>query len=85
MARRNDLVGWVRPTIQANLPALADEVARLSKENSELREQASRQHSQAEPTYKGLTFSEVKRLLQADGVWNWIETNHQLLSNGIVL
>ncbi len=31
---REELVGWVRPHREANLPALIDEIARLSKENS---------------------------------------------------
>jgi hypothetical protein len=36
-ARRDDLIGWVRPSQEVNMPALADEIARLSKENAELR------------------------------------------------
>jgi Domain of unknown function (DUF4062) len=38
-ARREDLIGWVRPSGQANMSALADELARLSRENAELRRQ----------------------------------------------
>ncbi|HVA48724.1 MAG TPA: DUF4062 domain-containing protein [Pirellulales bacterium] len=38
-SRREDLVGWVRPTERANISALADEIARLSKENSDLRQE----------------------------------------------
>jgi hypothetical protein len=32
-ARREELFGWVRPSAQPNMPALADEIARLSREN----------------------------------------------------
>jgi Domain of unknown function (DUF4062) len=35
--KREDLVGWVRPDTQSNLPAIADEIVRLSKENADLR------------------------------------------------
>jgi hypothetical protein len=38
-ARRDDLTGWVRPSDAVNMPALADEITRLSKENAELRAQ----------------------------------------------
>jgi hypothetical protein len=37
LARRENLIGWVRPNTQSNVPALADEIARLSKENDHLR------------------------------------------------
>ena len=65
-ARREDLTGWIRPPEEANMPALADEIARLSKENSQLRSQLSTLHF--EPNYNGLTFSEVKAVLSARGV-----------------
>jgi len=32
ISRRDDLVGWVRASTQADMPALADRIARLSKE-----------------------------------------------------
>jgi polyhydroxyalkanoate synthesis regulator phasin len=37
LARRENLVGWVRPNTQSNVPALADEIARLSKQNDQYR------------------------------------------------
>lgn len=37
LARRDDLVGWVRPSTQVDVPVLAGEMARLSIENSQLR------------------------------------------------
>jgi hypothetical protein len=30
LARRENLIGWVRPSTQSNLPAIADEITRLS-------------------------------------------------------
>jgi len=41
-ARRDDLKGWVRPSGEVNMPALTDEIARLSRENSDLRRQLLR-------------------------------------------
>jgi hypothetical protein len=40
-ARREELIGWVRGNEPANAAALAEEVARLAKENTELRQQWS--------------------------------------------
>ena len=59
-ARREDLIGWVRPSGQANMPALADEIARLSRENSELR---SRTSPNPGLTIEGLSFAEMMRVL----------------------
>src|SRR5882724_3648198 len=41
-SRRDDLKGWVRPSGEVNMPALTDEIARLSRENSDLRRQLLR-------------------------------------------
>ena len=60
-ARREELVGWVRPSTQADMPALADEIARLSKENAELR--AKSQDVMTEERYLGLSFAELESLL----------------------
>ncbi len=48
-ARRGDLVGWVRADQGANMPALADEVTRLSRENAELRKQLAELEIGREP------------------------------------
>ncbi|MGE5296150.1 MAG: DUF4062 domain-containing protein, partial [Solirubrobacterales bacterium] len=60
-ARRNDLTGWVRPSHEANMPALADEITRLSKENALLRSEQSRENARG--VIQGLTFRELKTLL----------------------
>jgi len=59
-ARRDDLVGWIRATAQPNMPVLTDEMARLSKENSALRNQIQPQQGLIE----GRTFEEVKAVVQ---------------------
>jgi len=67
LSRRNDLKGWVRESEQANLPALADEVARLSKENAELREQLI-SSSKESLTFSGLSFEKYCKLLNNKGL-----------------
>lgn len=57
-AQRADLTGWVRGD-EATNPEVMNELARLSRENSELRAKVG---SQAE-TFTGLTFDELSRLM----------------------
>jgi hypothetical protein len=68
-AQRADLIGWVRGD-EATNPEVMNELARLSRENGELRAQAG---SQAE-TFAGLTFEELRQLLaetRIDAVDAW--------------
>lgn len=59
-----ELVGWVRGDRVSNSALLADETARLSKENGELREKILFQSiSQEKLLYNGLAFEDLKRLL----------------------
>ncbi|MFW1433741.1 DUF4062 domain-containing protein [Vibrio parahaemolyticus] len=67
LARRDDLKGWVRESEQANLPALADEVARLSKENAELRERLT-SSSNDDFKFSGLSFEKYFKLLSSKGL-----------------
>jgi hypothetical protein len=63
--RREELVGWVRGDEAANAAALADEMARLTKENAQLREQLA--HSSApEAMFNGLTFDQTCQLLSSE-------------------
>ena len=62
LSRRSDLGGWIPASEAVNSGALAEEMARLAKENSELREQVTRL-SAVSATYSGLTFQEMYRLL----------------------
>jgi nucleoside 2-deoxyribosyltransferase len=74
LARREDLIGWVRPHLEANLPALSNEIARLSKENAELRNQLG-----AELFINGLSFPQMKTVLQRKGVWDFLKNNREQL------
>ena len=73
LARREDLVGWVRPSPQSDLPALADEIARLSKENAHLRSQPT--GTVQEDRINGLTFLELKRVLDEKGAADYLFQN----------
>jgi|SRR5882724_3720 len=73
LSRREDLIGWVRPSQEANMPALANEIARLSKENAELRGQIARGGS--EYSINGLRFDELRAILTSKGVLSIFEEN----------
>lgn len=77
-ARREDLVGWVRASTQSDLPALADEIARLSKENANLRIQMSLS-ANPEDRINGLTFVELKAILDKVGASDFLMLNSRLL------
>lgn len=70
LARRAELRGWVRPAEQSNLPALADEIARLSKENADLRDRIGSRAS--EDTINGLTFEELEGILRSNGALDFL-------------
>lgn len=57
---REDLIGWVRGNELVNTGALAEEMARLAKENAELRTKTSNQPLML---FSGLTFDELFGLL----------------------
>ena len=80
-ARRDDLIGWVRPSQEANMPALADEIVRLSKENAELRSQIAK--SNPGEAINGLSFAELKALLESKNLLGFLEENrHRLGADG---
>jgi hypothetical protein len=64
-SRRDELIGWVRPNNEANMPALADEIARLSKENALLRAQVSQagMNDGKNDNINGLSFDELLAIL----------------------
>lgn len=76
-ARQDDLVGWIRSDREANMPALVDEIARLSKENSLLRNQLSNQG--IEHKISGLGFDELKGLLEKKGLLDFLVQNRTTL------
>ena len=61
-SRRNDLSGWVPGNQAISTGILAEEVARVTRENAELRQQITRSAGST-ATYNGLTFDEYHRLL----------------------
>lgn len=63
IARSPDLKGWVRASDEVNMAALADEIARLSKENANLRATAA--NSASEQTIRGLTYPQMLDLLKS--------------------
>jgi len=82
-SRREDLVGWIRASEQANMPALADEIARLSKENAILRSQV--QSNKAGVMIQGLTFEELKDMLESKGLLDFVIKERLQLIKGIYL
>jgi hypothetical protein len=62
-AYNKELVGWVRGDLSVNTGLLAEEIAALSRENSELRKSLSEVGSNASILYSGLTFSELELIL----------------------
>lgn len=80
LSRREDLVGWVRAHQEANLPALSNEMARLSKENAELRSQLG---SKSEVIINGLPYSQLKTLLKQKDLWDFIQANKEVFRSGL--
>jgi len=61
-SRREELIGWIPGNQSVNAGELAEELARLGKENSELREQVSNLSSQLannQAIFNGLTYEEL--------------------------
>jgi nucleoside 2-deoxyribosyltransferase len=79
LSRRDDLIGWVRHHNEADLPALSNEIARLSKDNADLRSQIS---TKPEVIINGLPYSQMKALLQKKGAWDFFKNNRMNLING---
>ena len=62
---RKELVGWIRGDNSVNTAQLAEEIARLTKENSELRDQVSKNDN---ALYSGLKYEELKGMLEANKI-----------------
>ena len=65
-SRREELIGWIPGNQAVNTGELAEELARLGKENSELREQVSNLSSQLannQAIFNGLTYDELYQIL----------------------
>lgn len=77
--RRDDLAGWVRAGQEANMPALADEITRLSRENALLRSKQSKEN--AKELIQGLTFQELKTLLAKKGLLDYLRDHRTELAS----
>jgi hypothetical protein len=63
-SRRDDLVGWVPGNEAINSGVIAEEIARLAKENAELQLQI-KNLSESTSRYNGLTFEEIYEFLNS--------------------
>lgn len=79
-ARREELVGWVRPHQEANMPALADEIARLSKENAKLRIDLAGQSPVL--NIHGLSFAELTKILETEDLLEFLVEKKQQFAVG---
>ena len=80
-SRREDLEGWVRSSTQVNMPAVTDEITRLSRENSLLRSQV--ESGRQDTLLNGLTFAELRDIVIDKGLLEWMEENRdQLFDRG---
>jgi len=78
-ARRDELVGWVRGD-QGTNPAVTDELARLSKENAELRSRLAAVRPQG--LTLGLDFDELLSLVTERGLLDYLRRNRESLGCG---
>jgi hypothetical protein len=62
-SHRNNLIGWIPGSEAVNGGALAEELARLTKENAGLREELSRSSTSSSGPYNGLTYDQMYLLL----------------------
>ncbi|MFS4471603.1 DUF4062 domain-containing protein [Chryseobacterium sp. T20] len=62
---RKELIGWIRGDNAVNTSLLADEIARLTKENNELRNALP---NKQETLYNGLNYTELKKLLTGEPI-----------------
>lgn len=76
-ARRDDLMGWVRPAAkEVDMEGLLNEISRLSMENAQLRDRPVT--NAAEPLISGFTFQETQELLSRMGLLDFLRLNRDL-------
>jgi hypothetical protein len=61
---RKELVGWIRGDNNINTALLAEEIAKLTSENSDLREKLNSSTLQDNTLYSGLKYEQLKTLLE---------------------
>lgn len=65
-SNRKDMIGWIRGDNNINTAILAEEIARLTKENFELRNQIANTTQNSGPLYVSLSYSELEKLLKSN-------------------
>jgi hypothetical protein len=69
LARRDELVGWVRGGAQVDFASLTEQISRLVKENTDLRAVvANTKRADGEAAYAGLSFEQMYKLLNGKRV-----------------
>jgi Domain of unknown function (DUF4062) len=63
-SRSDELVGWVKGSENVDISNMTDEIDRLSKENSDLREKLQSLESNNSELYSGLTYQGMKDILE---------------------
>ncbi|UUF15892.1 MULTISPECIES: DUF4062 domain-containing protein [Flavobacterium] len=63
-----ELTGWIRGDNSVNTAALAEEIARLTKENANLREKLNSSSASPKALYSNLTYEELAELLSSKKV-----------------
>ncbi|WP_430898652.1 MULTISPECIES: DUF4062 domain-containing protein [unclassified Paraflavitalea] len=82
---RKDLVGWVKGDKMIDVVPFAEEIARLIKENSELRISLNNAQKDSNSTYASLTYNQLKNLLESETIVindNEISLFNFMLANG---
>ena len=83
-----ELIGWIRGDNAVNSSLLAEEIARLTKENDELRKETSIKQI---PLYNNLTYEELRSLLENEilssdySLFDLFRKYGKSLSNGIFI
>ncbi len=65
---RKDLVGWIRGSNAVDTVLLAEQIAKLSNENSELRAKLRSVDTNVTALYSNLSYSELEELLKRDSL-----------------
>jgi hypothetical protein len=63
---KKDLIGWVRGDQSVNAGLLAEEIARLTKENSELRLKLNDFSKSADVRYSGLAYQQLEMMIKTE-------------------
>jgi len=91
---RQDLTGWIRGDNNVNTSLLAEEIARLTKENADLRSRLNNSDNKPTPLYAGLTYQELEGLLKREkddsdniyaNLFDYFLANGEGLSRGMLL